>query len=305
MPPLSVILPVHNCRRYLAAAITSITAQSHRGFEFIIVDDGSTDGSAGVIDRAAAADPRIRVIRRPNTGIVGALNDGLAAAQGEFVARMDGDDLAEPARFAAQLAWLQAHPECVAVGSAVWFIDPDGAVIDFYAPPAGHAAIEEQLLRGNGGAIIHPALMLRRAALNAVGGYRREYDRAEDLDLFLRLAQLGTLANLPAPLLRYRLHAASTNFMHREQQRTLSTRLVVQARTARGLPALPPDGLSPGAADLSPAARHRGWVITALRWGRRRTAIKHALLAVRAEPAAAVSWKHLRYALTAPQTVPR
>jgi len=110
MSSLSVLLPVHNCGRYLAAAITSISAQSHADFEFIIVDDGSTDGSAGVIDQAAAADPRLRVIRRPNTGIVGALNDGLAAAHGEFVARMDGDDVAEPARFAAQLAYLKAHP---------------------------------------------------------------------------------------------------------------------------------------------------------------------------------------------------
>lgn len=302
MPLLSVILPVHNCHRYLAAAIASISAQTHRAYEFIIVDDGSTDGSAAVIDRAAATDPRIRVIRRPNTGIVGALNDGLAAATGDLIARMDGDDLAEPARFAAQIAFLAAHPDCVAVGSAVWFIDPDGAVIDFYAPPPGHAAIEEELLRGNGGALIHPALMLRRRAVNAAGGYRREYDRAEDLDLFLRLARHGTLANLPAPLLRYRLHAASTNFVHREQQRVLSTRLVVQARTARGLSTLPPGGLSIGAADLSPAARHRGWVITALRWGRRRTAIKHALLAVRAEPSVATSWQHLRYALTAPRT---
>jgi glycosyltransferase involved in cell wall biosynthesis len=300
MPLLSVILPVHNCRRYLAAAIASIVRQSHRDFEFIIVDDGSTDGSAAVIDRAAAADPRIRVIRRPNTGIVGALNDGLAAAQGEFIARMDGDDLAEPARFAAQLAYLSAHPECVAVGSAVWFVDSAGAVVDRYAPPPGHAAIEAELLRGNGGALIHPALMLRRAAVTAAGGYRREYDRAEDLDLFLRLARHGRLANLPVVLLRYRLHLGSTNFVHREQQRVLSLHLVTAARAERGLPALSAAGLSPAAADLSPAARHRGWVITALRWGRRPTAIKHALLAVQAEPAAADSWKHLRYACTAP-----
>ncbi len=303
MPLLSVILPVHNCRRYLAAAIASISAQSGRNFEFIIVDDGSTDGSAAVIDRAAAADSRIRIIRRPNTGIVGALNDGLAAATGEFIARMDGDDLAEPTRFVEQFAFLTLHPHCVAVGSAVWFIDPDSAVLDRYAPPTTHAAIEAELLRGNGGALIHPSLMLRRAAVTAVGGYRREYDRAEDLDLFLRLARHGTLANLPAPLLRYRLHIGSTNFVHREQQRDLSTRLVMQARAARGLPALPPGELSTGAADLTPAARHRGWVITALRWGRRRTAIKHALLAVRAEPAATDSWKHLRYALTAPAPV--
>jgi len=97
------------------------------------------------------------------------------------------------------------------------------------------------------------------------------------------------------------VHADSTNFVHRAQQRLLSTRLVAQARVARGLPPLPTGGLSRGAADLTPAARHRGWVITALRWGRRRTAIKHALLAVRAEPAVANSWKHLRYALTAAQ----
>jgi len=174
-------------------------------------------------------------------------------------------------------------------------------VIDRYAPPAGHAAIEAELLRGNGGALIHPALMLRRAALNAVGGYRREYDRAEDLDLFLRLARHGALANLPAPLLRYRLHLGSTNFVHREQQLALSLRLVAAARAERGLPALPAGSLGTGAADLSPAARHRGWVITALRWGRRPTAIRHALLAVRAEPAAADSWKHLRYAFTAPR----
>jgi glycosyltransferase involved in cell wall biosynthesis len=301
MPLLSVILPAYNCRRYLGAAIASIAAQTHRDFEFLIVDDGSTDGSAAVIDHAAAADARIRVIRRANTGIVGALNDGLAAATGELIARMDGDDLAEPGRFAAQLAFFRAQPDCIAAGSAVWFIDPAGAVIDRYAPPLAHAAIEAELLRGNGGALIHPALLLRRDALVAVGGYRRQYDRAEDLDLFLRLARHGTLANLATPLLRYRVHAASTNFVHRAQQRLLTRSLVDQARLARGLAPLAAGSLSLGAAELSPAARHRGWAITALRWGRRPTAIKHALLAVRAEPAAADSWKHLRYALTAPQ----
>ena len=300
MPLISVVMPVFNCRPYLADAIASVRRQTFADFEFVIVDDGSTDGSAGVIGRAAAQDPRIRVVRRPNTGIVGALNDGLAAAQGAIIARMDGDDLAEPARFAEQLAYLSAHPDCVAVGSATWFIDAGGAVVDRYSPPLDHAGIEAQLLLGNGGALIHPALLLRRAAMRAVGGYRREYDRAEDLDLFLRLGRRGTLANLPSPLLRYRIHIGSTNFVHRAQQRALSTRIVAQARAKRGLPALPSAGISLASADLSPATRHRGWVITALRWGRRRTAIKHALLAVRAEPAAADSWKHLRYALTAP-----
>jgi glycosyltransferase involved in cell wall biosynthesis len=301
MTPLSVIMPVYNCRRYLAAAIASICAQQYGDYEFIIIDDGSTDGSAKVIDRAAAADARIRVLRRPNTGIVGALNDGLAAARGELIARMDGDDLAEPTRFTAQLKFLSEHPKYVAVGSATWIIDPHGAVIDRYAPPLEHADIEHQLLLGNGGAIIHPVIMMRQAALRHVGGYRRKYDRAEDLDLFLRLARHGSLANLPSALIRYRLHHNSTNFAHREQQRLLSTRIVAAARAERRLPSLPAGSLSASPADLSVAARHRGWVITAMRWGQRRTAVKHALLAVRAEPRAGDSWKHLRYALTAPQ----
>lgn len=298
-PRISVLLPVHNCGPYLAAAIASIRAQTFSDFEFIIVDDGSTDGSSAVIEQAAAQEPRVRVMRRPNTGIVGALNDGLALARGEFVARMDGDDLAAPQRFETQLAFLAARPHCVAVGSAVWLIDAAGAVVDRYFPPLDHASIEHHLLLGNGGALIHPSLLLRRAALAAVGGYRREYDRAEDLDLFLRLAQRGTLANLAAPLLRYRLHLGSTNFVHREQQRRLCERLVAAARAERGLPPLTAGAVA-APADLSPAARHRGWVVTALRWGRRSTAVRHALLALRAEPRARDSWRHLRYALTAP-----
>ena len=111
-----------------------------------------------------------------------------------------------------------------------------------------------------------------------------------------------SLANLPSPLLRYRIHLGSTNFVHRQQQRALCNRIVAQARAERNLPPLPGGILISSPADLAPATRHRGWVITALRWGRRKTAIKHALLALKAEPGAADSWKHLRYALTAPQT---
>jgi len=296
---ISVLLPVYNAARWLPLALESIRAQTFTDFELIAVDDGSTDASLSVLRRQATRDPRLRIISRPNTGIVGALNDGLAAATGEFIARMDGDDVAEPTRFAEQLAYLTNHPDCVAVGSEVWLIDPASAVIDRYAPPHDHSGIEEQLLKGNGGALIHPVLMLRRAAVEAIGGYRREYDRAEDLDLFLRLSRRGQLANLSAPLLRYRIHVGSTNFVHREQQRALCARIVADARAERGLPPLPPGGPSAAPPDLSIATRHRGWVITSLRWGRRRTAIKHALLALRAESGAAASWKHLRYALTA------
>jgi glycosyltransferase involved in cell wall biosynthesis len=303
-PAISVVIPAYNAAPWLSAALDSISAQTFTNLEIIVIDDGSTDDTPRILRRHAASDSRLRVISRPNTGIVGALNDGLAAARVDFIARMDADDLAAPDRLSRQIACLAPNPDCVALGSAVWFIDPRDAVLDYYAPPLDHASIEEQLLLGNGGALIHPALLLRRAAVLQIGGYRPAYDRAEDLDLCLRLARVGRLANIPAPLLRYRLHPASTNFTHRAQQRALALRAINEARLLRDLPLLAPADLAPAPADISLASRHRGWAVSALRWGRRSTAIRHALLAVKAEPSARTSWQHLRLVCTAPKPSP-
>lgn len=295
-PRLSVVLPVHNCRRYLAAAIASIRDQTVADFEFIIIDDGSTDGSDRIIDSAALADPRIRVIRRPNTGIVGALNDGLALATGEFIARMDGDDIAEPGRFAAQLAALDDAPDIVALGCSTLIIDSSGAVVDLFQPPLAHDAIVDQLLQGNGAALVHPAVVFRRAALDVAGPYAPEFCKAEDLDLFLRIARVGRLANLPTPLLRYRLHPQSTNFSQRPHQKELVLRILARERAARGLPPVAPVALA-SPADQSHAALHRNWACTSCRYGRASTALRHALLALAAAPLAHASWSVLRYTL--------
>ncbi len=116
MPLLSILMPVYNAGRYLRPAIASLLAQDFRDFELIIVNDGSTDGSAGIIDSFAVRDARIRVFTRANAGIVSALNAGLAVAQGGLIARMDSDDIALPGRLRAQVDFMQAHPECVAAG---------------------------------------------------------------------------------------------------------------------------------------------------------------------------------------------
>src|ERR1051325_1151561 len=113
-PTVSVLLPVYNAERYLESALQSVLGQTFSDFEVIAVDDGSKDNSKKILERFAANDPRIRVISRPNTGIVGALNDGLAVARGEFIARMDADDVALPGRFQAQLDYLRGHPDCIA-----------------------------------------------------------------------------------------------------------------------------------------------------------------------------------------------
>src|SRR5678816_2359139 len=155
---VSVIIPVYNGARFLATAIQSLLAQTLTDFEIIAVNDGSTDDSKRILDRAAAGDPRIRVLSRPNTGIVGALNDGIAMACGELVCRMDADDISLPQRLEKQVAYLAGHPECVAVGTDVLYTDPEGAPLVRHYPDEDHEGIVEQLLNGNGGALIHPTI---------------------------------------------------------------------------------------------------------------------------------------------------
>jgi len=298
-PVFSVILPVFNADRYLRAAVASILAQSHRDFELIAIDDGSTDGSPAILDAFAAADPRVRILRRPNTGIVGALNDGLAAATGEFIARMDADDIADPRRLELQLAHLRAHPRCVALGSAVYLLDADGCRVELLPRRPAHAQNEAALLRGDGGAVIHPVACFRRAAVYQAGGYRREYQYVEDLDLYLRLARLGTVENLPEALLGYRVHPSSINFTQNEGRHAVTLRLLAEAHLARGLP-FDPSSVIPGSHWSDTAAHHRRWAVTSLPLSGRRTALKHALAACRLSPGSIASWRCLSYALSAP-----
>ncbi|MBK8475409.1 MAG: glycosyltransferase [Opitutaceae bacterium] len=296
-PAISVIVPVYNAAHYLAAAITSVQAQTFRDFEIIAVDDGSTDDSKAVLDRLAAADARLQVVSRPNTGIVGALNDGLAAARGEFVARMDADDLSLPPRFARQLAFLHTHPECVCVGSAFLYMDASGSLLKECRRPTDHATIERELLAGNGGAIIHPAAMFRRAAVERAGRYRPEAQWIEDLDLYLRLARRGHLANLPEVLFHYRLHEQSVNFTRNQGRQERKLAVLAEAHAARGLPfdraahAVPDFKSAISADDL------RDFAVTSLRFGPRGRPLYYALRALRAEPRCRHSWSTLAYIL--------
>lgn len=297
VPAVSVLLPVYNAARYLESALTSVLRQTCPDFELIAVDDGSTDQSKKILERFAAADPRIRVISRPNTGIVGALNDGLAVARSEFIARMDGDDVALPGRLAAQLEYLRAHPECVALGTSVQIIDSCGAVVDIFKPPATHDAIVAELLRGDGGALIHPSAVFRTATLRRISGYDPAFCKVEDLDLYLRLSREGQLANLPLLGLQYRQHVQSTNFIHRETQRPLTLRILDREHRMRGLVHQPVQ--NQGHTGLPAGRLHARWACTALTHGSRWTAIRHGFCAVGKAAGDAECWRALKYVLTA------
>ncbi|WP_406696201.1 glycosyltransferase [Singulisphaera sp. Ch08] len=290
-PTISVVMPVYNAEPYVAEAVESILTQTFDNFEFIIIDDGSTDRSIHLLRHYATRDSRIRVIGRPNTGIVGALNDGLAVASGEFIARMDADDISLPSRFAIQLDYLKNHPECLAVGCMVLSIDKDGASLDTWNFPLDHEEIDKRQLEGHQ-EIAHPALMARRTAVLAVQGYRLESETCEDLDLFLRLAERGRLANVPDTLLKMRRHLSSICHTKQELQNRVRESVLLEAWKRRGLTTqtiLHQDGPS----DFSVSAYYRKWAWAALGGGHVPTARKYAWAALRRAPFSIETWRVL------------
>ena len=228
-------MPVYNAEPYLAEAVESILGQTFADFEFLIINDGSTDRSGTILERYAARDRRIRLTSRPNTGYTVALNQLLDLARGEFVARMDADDVALPQRLERQVDYLRAHRDVVCVGSAVQFIDGAGRFLRNGHPGMDHEAIQQRALAGDC-PLNHPSIMMRRAAVQAVGGYHPEFEPAEDLDLWLRLGEVGRLTNLPEVLMKYRQHARSFSEQHQRLQLERSAAAVLEACRRRGIP---------------------------------------------------------------------
>lgn len=229
-PALSVLMPVHNGGRFLAEAISSILKQTFRDFEFLIVNDGSTDTTAQVLAGFSASDARIRITNLPHTGLVAALNHGFDLASGTWVARMDADDIAWPARLERQMAFASFATNTAAIGSFWRVIDADGLVRRTISTPTTPAGIAASLKHSN--CLAHPTMLLRRAAVLACGGYRPAFEQAEDYDLWLRLSEHFEIHALPEVLLDYREHAGQSNWVKLEQ-RILSVRAAQYAAARR------------------------------------------------------------------------
>ncbi len=291
MPAVSVLMPVYDAAAYVGRAVESILGQTLRDFEFLIYDDGSTDGSVQILEGYAKRDPRIRFSRKPHAGYAVWLREGVAVASAPFVARMDADDVARPTRLLRQLDFLERHPGCCAVGARVLRIDPDGQPIREFAAPLEHDGIERALLTGRGEALPHPVAMLRRDALLAVGSYRPEYEPAEDLELFLRLAEHGRLANLPEVLLDYRQHIRKTSHQRGIEQRRIVARILREARLRRGLDVPIGSEPTPAISDTPAIDYWCEWVRQSVVGGNLATARKYALAVLRQEPGRWRSWQ--------------
>jgi glycosyltransferase involved in cell wall biosynthesis len=202
-PLVSVLLPVYNGEKFVARTIASILNQSFEDFEFIVINDGSTDHTKAILERLHA--PRLRIIHKSNEGLGKTLNLGLQLARGKYIARIDADDLAEPKRLEKQVAFLEAHSEIAVVGSATKVIYPDGTVQIRLRPLEPHN-IRQHIIKLC--PLAHPSVFMRKDAALRVGGYDTVQDGSlgrsagEDYHLWVRMLANGfELANLPEPLI--------------------------------------------------------------------------------------------------------
>ena len=220
-PLVSVLMSVFNGAAYLQQSIESILSQTLEDFEFIIIDDGSSDGSHEIIKGAASRDSRVREYSNPrNLGLSCSLNKGLALARGRYIARQDADDVSAPERLAVQVALLVADRSLMLIGSAYWVIDRDGVLLRMEQPPVQDALIRWRMLFHS--AFAHPTVMFRAQLL---ARYPLQYDEklryAQDYDLWSRFTDYGPVANGCTPLLYYRVYdRARRAEMYRQQQET-------------------------------------------------------------------------------------
>lgn len=302
IPLISVCMPVYNADRYLATAIDSILNQTFTDFEFLIVDDGSSDRSLQILKQYAETDPRIHLISRPNTGLVVALNEMLAIAKGEFLARMDADDISFPTRLANQIHFLQQHPEVVCVGGAYEVIDPKGRVVSRNTMPEGNAEIQRQILLGST-VINHPCAMIRRDALLKIGGYDTAMTTAEDLDMLLKLGEIGQLANIPDLVVQYRFHPTSVsaqNILHQREVAQEACRRAWHRRGIEGSFDVQPVWYRPlpdRASQLAFLHKYGWWAFCN---GSRETAMRCGLRAIALQPTSIENWKLFGCALIKP-----
>jgi glycosyltransferase involved in cell wall biosynthesis len=195
-------MPVYNAEKHLTEALESIIQQTFTDFELIVIDDGSADRSATIIESCAKKDRRLIVERQKNCGLIISLNRGCSLARGKFIARMDADDVSLPERFERQVDYLERHPHIGLLGTWIQDIGPNGEAGPVWPLPTTPALIPWFLMFGN--CIAHPSVMGRRELIQALG-YRTDATHVEDYDLWIRLSSVSGLANLTEVLVKYRV----------------------------------------------------------------------------------------------------
>jgi glycosyltransferase involved in cell wall biosynthesis len=226
-PDVSVVMAVHDDAPYLEETVDSVLSQTGPSLEIVVVDDGSTDGSMAILERYSQRDARVRLVSQQHLGLTRALIAGCSMASAPYIARQDAADVSRPGRLAAQAAALDADPSLAFV--SCW-TDLCGPEWEFLYRRRGTGAARrpiDPIGRAAGRATLidapthHGSVMFRRAAYERAGGYRAEFHLAQDRDLWHRLAEVGRLQVLEAPLYAARVLPASRTSTHREVQHRL------------------------------------------------------------------------------------
>lgn len=210
---VSFVIPIFNGANYIGKTLASIQRQTCPEWEAIVVDGGSTDGTAAIVENAVGRDERIRLIVAPGSGIAEACNIGASAARGSYLARLDADDIAVPSRISKQREYLEANPDVAVVGGQFFEVDASGAPFHptrISAQPVGVAGVMASLPTRC--VICNSTATMRREAFDRVGGYRTAFVGSEDYDLWLRISDSNKLDNLPDVLVNYRIHSGSVSF---------------------------------------------------------------------------------------------
>lgn len=228
---VSVVLPFHKIDEFLNEAVQSVLRDQFTLLEIILVADRLSKSELGQVFAAYENQPLIKVVESPGAGIVDALNAGIGLAKGDYIARMDGDDISRPGRFRAQRDFLATNPRFAAVGSSIELICPHGETIGTRRFPRvirtvlGRSPFQPRLA--------HPASMIRKSALKELGGYRDLYPHAEDQDLWSRILDKWFIANLSETFLSYRVHPQQVSQLKRGDQATSTLRISVDTALRR------------------------------------------------------------------------
>lgn len=217
MPTISVIMPAYNTEKYISTAIESILQQTFEDFEFIIIDDASTDRTYDII--CSYHDKRIiRIRNHINLGVAACINIGLSIASSEYIARMDSDDISKPERFQKQIEFMNANSNLGISGTHMAVIDDEGRLIKEHHKKIGDETIKISLFFGHT-SLAHPSIIIRKRIIDMHHlRYDTAFQYAEDYDLYCRASSFIVLDNYPECLVQYRVHQDSVSQTHRQQQ---------------------------------------------------------------------------------------
>ena len=219
MPLVSVVMSVYNDEERVGRSIDSILQQTFQDFEFIIINDGSTDGTAQVLDRYADQDSRIRVIHQENTGLTQALIRGCQQAQGQLIARQDADDWSHPDRLQQQIDHIQRYSEIGFVSCAVQYVGPQGEPLIVISREKDSQQATQALIHDRQGPPAHGSVLFRKSVYHQVGGYRPQFYYAQDSDLWLRMAEVSKVSFLQEILYTHLRDISSTSGVNRPLQK--------------------------------------------------------------------------------------